>query len=219
MNIVLLILTIIAVIIDIICPLFIPSNDCIKKSFLNLLVNISYSYIIGYVFYLVAFIPQRFNNKKMKQVLSRKAKLVYSEIDRLFSVIFDESDIKDKSLENLLEACKKVNPKNNAQTVNLGYETKNQFYLYHPNIAAYLLSLITNIERLVEEISALAIYADIDIYDILEKIHDSTFIKYESSVLNSICNGVTKNTSMEAFYSGLKDLYKLKDNLKKELNI
>lgn len=217
MNILLLLLTIIAILIDIFLPLFIPTDDCIKKTIFNLLVNISYSYIIGYIFYLVAFIPQRSNNNKMKKVLNKKVKLVYSELDRFFSVIYDEAGIKDKTLENLQEACKKVNPKNNAKTITLGYETKNQLFTYSPNIASYLFDLIKGITKLVDQISFLAIYADVDTYFILDKIIDSNFIKYEAPILNSICNGVTTNTSLTAFYSGLEELYKFKNELQKNI--
>lgn len=216
MNLILLAMALLALVIDIFCPMLMPSYECIKKSILNLLVNVSYSYIIGYVFYLVAFIPTRANNKKMKLVTNKQVKLVLSELDKLFSFICSEGKF-ETSKDNLCNACKNLNPQIESVTITLGREEMGKLYLYHPKNSDYLLYLISNILRQIDEVSNLVINSNIEIYEILEKIKKAQFINIEAQVLKSISNGVTRNNSLSGFYSGVKELYNFKEELEKSI--
>lgn len=218
MNFILLFIGLIAVAIDIFCPMFMPSNECVTKSVLSLLVNVSYSYIISYVFYLVALIPARSNNKKMKSVTNNQVKLVVSELDKLFTFIYDEGKT-EKTEENLCEACKKLNPQIESLTITLGREQMGKLHLYHPKNSDYILYLISNIIKQIDEISNLVIITNIEIYEILEKIKKAQFTNILAQVLKSISNGVTRSNSLEAFYSGIKELYTLKKELETKIEL
>ena len=211
-TIVLTVFTVLAVLTDVFIPAVTPKEDCVMKSLCNLAVNVSYSYIIGFVFYIVAVIPEFSRRKKMSVFVKKNKRVLFDQIERLFDFLTAEGSGTsfNKDTDSIL---KKINPMSNAKSINRLYFDGKDNYIVHPVICNYIIALDYRIIEKINEMEALLFIADIDSYNLIQRIKNCNHLTIEQPVLKDISHGSSTNTNMAAFREGLLELFNLKNEL------
>jgi hypothetical protein len=152
----------------------------------QVLINLSYSYIAGYIFYLlVSYLPYQLKIIKLKPVIDLKINDLYNRINSCIQTFdtFDNADfVKTISLEQLTEMINKKNMYENSFYANqVGYEMNNLKFLNATKV---------NIFEIADSLIVYKEYMTSEQVINIEKIKDSTFFHlvkiYEESAIAKI---------------------------------
>lgn len=191
-------------------------QNTIKGNILNLFANISYSYIVSYIFYLVALLPSRRDKKLLLNYVINKSSNISEEIDGLFDKLFSEFNLK-KSPENFTVLCNKID---------LSKTSKNFFWMsikngqrtfYNPTYGAFIDSMITSIEKNIQENENLFLIADNKMYGITQSILQSKFFTFFRNALYKDGEAAVAQ-SLTSFDSFLLEIYNKNEEIKQRID-
>ncbi len=200
MNIILSIIFVIALLFEILFKIVLKIPvDSTEYKIYELIANISYSYVVSYIFYLIAIIPNYKNTKTVKTILLQKSKKICSSYEKFFNDIkkhprnvninFDDRKQWDQALNNILLLD---NVQHNMITVKIGSGKSIIPKTYFFSMLEFQDSVINTINE-IKETSAVI---DQNLYLILNKIETSSLITMIKSADNimQLNNVNNKNT-------------------------
>lgn len=183
----------------------------------EIISNISYSYIVSYIFYLVAFIPSKRNSKKVKKILLKKSQKIITNYNSFKSDILMHPQNKNLDFNNdsdLKVALKNVHlldvvPNNLIQIKTPTGQSNLANKLYFNTITEFKENLFITIS----EVKETAAIVDPDLYELLNKIETSSLFILINSLSNTILlqNVQNKNTiAIDLLYN---DLIRFKETI------
>lgn len=165
----------------------------------ELIANISYSYVVSYIFYLVAIIPNYRNTKKVKSILLQKCKKINKAFESFMNDIkkhprnknIDFDDIKqwNKAINNILLL-------DNIQNTMITVKTSSGNTIIPKIYYHSMLDFRKSVFDTINEIKDTAAIIDQNLYSILNKIETSSLFTCINSAENimNLQNVNNKNT-------------------------
>ena len=190
-------------------------QNTIKGNILNLFANVSYSYIVSYIFYLVALLPSRRDKKLLQNYVINKSLIISNELDELFNKLFSDFNLK-KCSENIKDLCKMIDLSKTSKKF-LWMEIKDeQRSFYNPTYGAFIDSMITSIEKNIQDNETLFLIADNKMYGITQSILQSKFFTFFHNALYKD-GEVAVDQSLESFDSLLLEIYNKNEEIKQRI--
>lgn len=223
MNLVINFLLVISVIVIVITQFVIdePSSDILKKM-TNIFVNMSYSYIVAYIFYLVAFFPDRKNKKELHRYILLKSGRVVGVMQGLLTTLTKTQSIKDVSDDEIIKMCRNINPHADApMVIGPAFRDENGELLFnYANWAQYILEASDKIPVLIDEVKKFSYGVDPDLMKSLINVQESSYFFVSDSFLRRIeyCRNQDLMNMEKQFIeikNRIHDLDKCNENLKK----
>lgn len=183
---------------------------------MNLFANVSYSYIVSYIFYLVALLPSRRDKKLLQNYVINKSLIISNELDELFNKLFSDFNLK-KCSEKIKDLCKMIDLSKTSKKF-LWMEIKDgQRSFYNPTYGAFIDSMITSIEKNIQDNETLFLIADNKMYGITQSILQSKFFTFFHNALYKD-GEVAVDQSLESFDSLLLEIYNKNEEIKQRIN-
>ena len=190
-------------------------QNTIKGNILNLFANVSYSYIVSYIFYLVALLPSRRDKKLLLNYVINKSLIISNELDGLFNKLFSDFNLK-KCPENIKVLCKMIDLSKTSKKF-LWMEIKDgQRSFYNPTYGAFIDSMISAVEKNIQDNENLFLIADNKMYGITQSILQSKFFMFFHNALYKDGEAAV-NESLESFASLLLEIYNKNEEIKQRI--
>ena len=191
-------------------------QNTIKGNILNLFANISYSYIVSYIFYLVALLPSRRDKKLLLNYVISKSSDISKEIDGLFDKLFSELNL-EKCPGNFTVLCNKIDLSKTSKNFYWMSIKNGQRAFYNPTYGAFIDSMITSIEKNIQDNETIFLIADNKMYGITQSILQSKFFTFFHNALYKDGEAAV-DQSLESFDSLLLEIYNKNEEIKQRIN-
>lgn len=198
---------------------FMPENpSSFAEKIITITFNMSYSYIIAYIFYLVAFIPDRKNKTIMhKHVLSR-SNFIKGKLNGMLNELAKASNVAGLSDNEIKTICSMINPHGQAPLIVHTFidQTTNKIQFTYASWAEFIVYYKEEIQKAIDEIKSFSSLADTELLDNIMRIQDSDFFMIVDSFLKRAHTTGNQNLStMEKQFINIRNLSEELDNRNK----
>lgn len=162
---------------------------------LTILANISYSYIVSFLFYFIVWIPERRSKKTIDKYVLTKTKEIGNEISHMINEMLTSSNLKEITEKSIRDMCERINPHEKAPLINGTQIVNGELKFIYANWAMYVVYYKGRIVNNIEELKKYSYSTDSTLFDIITRMQDSLFMKVVDGFLGNIHNVGNKDLS------------------------
>lgn len=198
--------------ISVICIPFVNQINDITKYFLNIWSNISYSFIVAYIFYIVVLIPEIERKRKFHDFIVARSNLIVTTIDQLLKMMMKDTNISDLSGSSIQKLCSTLQLSGEVPVL---YPITNPITFkktfQHYTWAEYVVYIKKEIEHYISELFVFSSVIDENLFNALYKFKESFFFKEADIFLSQYRS--TGNKDFSVMYKQFIELNELKESL------
>ena len=154
----------------------VPAPNLVVYNLGVVLYNISLSYVVSFIFYLVGFLPERKKKKAIQEYIIKHSNSIVGDKKIVISEIEKATKLDCTTETGLAEVFSKINPHEKAPMIidfNSGADGKVQ--MVYANWAQYLYYYIKQTRKSIDKLKPYFAYMENDMYDKINEIDECMY--------------------------------------------